>query len=70
MALKKAYADNESVRFLIGDVRDKDRLYRAFNGVDYIIHAAATKIVPTAEYEPFECVKTNIFEAITSSMPR
>ena len=44
----------------IGDVRDKDRLYRALDGVDYVVHAAATKIVPTAEYNPFECVKTNI----------
>lgn len=39
---------------------DKDRLYRALDGVDYVVHAAATKIVPTAEYNPFECVKTNI----------
>ena len=48
------------VRFFIGDVRDRDRLYRALDGVDYVVHAAATKIVPTAEYNPFECVKTNI----------
>ena len=48
------------MRFFIGDVRDKDRLYRALDGVDYVVHAAATKIVPTAEYNPFECVKTNI----------
>lgn len=46
--------------FFIGDVRDKDRLYRALDGVDYVVHAAATKIVLTAEYNPFECVKTNI----------
>tara|TARA_B100000242_G_scaffold291202_1_gene264072 strand:+ start:3998 stop:4996 length:999 start_codon:yes stop_codon:yes gene_type:complete len=58
--MKSDYSDNDRVRFLIGDVRDKDRLYRAFDGVDYVVHAAATKIVPTAEYEPFECVKTNI----------
>ena len=44
----------------IGDIRDKDRLYRALDGVDYVIHAASTKIVPTAEYNPFECIKTNI----------
>ena len=44
----------------IGDVRDRERMYRAVDGVDYVIHAAATKIVPTAEYNPFECVKTNI----------
>jgi UDP-N-acetylglucosamine 4,6-dehydratase (inverting) len=48
------------VRFFIGDVRDRERLYRALDGVDYVVHAAATKIVPTAEYNPFECVKTNI----------
>ncbi len=48
------------VRFFVGDVRDKDRLHRALNGVDFVIHAAAMKIVPTAEYNPFECVKTNI----------
>lgn len=54
------YKNDERVRFFIGDVRDRDRLKRALNGVDYIIHAAATKIVPTAEYNPFECIKTNI----------
>ena len=52
------------VRFFIGDVRDRERLYRAFRGVDYVIHAAATKIVPTAEYNPFECVKTNVMGAM------
>lgn len=51
---------DDRIRFFIGDVRDKDRLYRAFDGVDYVVHAAATKIVPTAEYNPFECIKTNI----------
>lgn len=48
------------IRYFIGDVRDRERLYRALDGVDYVVHAAATKIVPTAEYNPFECVKTNI----------
>lgn len=48
------------VRFLIGDVRDKGRLVRALDGIDFVVHAAATKIVPTAEYNPFECIKTNI----------
>ena len=48
------------LRFFIGDVRDKERLYRAFNGVDYIIHAAAMKQVPACEYNPFEAIKTNI----------
>ena len=58
--LAQNYKDDSRVRFFIGDVRDRDRLYRAFDGVDYIVHAAATKIVPTAEYNPFECIKTNI----------
>lgn len=58
--MAKHYGDDKRVRFFIGDVRDKDRLHRALNGVDYVVHAAATKIVPTAEYNPFECVKTNI----------
>ena len=48
------------LRFFIGDVRDKDRLIRAFKGVDYVIHAAAMKHVPIAEYNPDECIKTNI----------
>jgi len=58
--MAKLYGDDSRVRFFIGDVRDRDRLYRAFDGVDYVVHAAATKIVPTAEYNPFECIKTNI----------
>ena len=58
--LAQNYKEDSRVRFFIGDVRDKDRLYRAFDGVDYVVHAAATKIVPTAEYNPFECIKTNI----------
>lgn len=58
--MAKLFHDDPRVRFFIGDVRDKDRLYRALDGVDYVVHAAATKIVPTAEYNPFECVKTNI----------
>lgn len=48
------------LRFFIGDIRDKDRLRRALNGVDYVIHAAAMKQVPTCEYNPIEAVKTNI----------
>jgi UDP-N-acetylglucosamine 4,6-dehydratase/5-epimerase len=51
------------MRYFIGDVRDKERLYRAFSGVDYVIHAAALKQVPAAEYNPFEAVKTNILGA-------
>ena len=62
--MAKLYGNDERVRFFIGDVRDKDRLARALNGVDYVVHAAATKIVPTAEYNPFECVKTNVFGAM------
>ena len=49
--------------FFIGDVRDKDRLYRAFNDIDYVIHAAAMKQVPACEYNPFEAIKTNIHGA-------
>jgi len=48
------------IEYMIGDVRDKERVHRAMDGVDCIVHAAATKIVPTAEYNPFECIKTNI----------
>ncbi|WP_426789234.1 UDP-N-acetylglucosamine 4,6-dehydratase (inverting) [Achromobacter xylosoxidans] len=62
--MAKLYKDDPRVRFFIGDVRDKDRLYRALDGVDYVVHAAATKIVPTAEYNPFECIKTNIHGAM------
>ena len=62
--MAKFYQNDERVRFFIGDVRDKDRLSRALKGIDYVVHAAATKIVPTAEYNPFECVKTNIFGAM------
>jgi len=58
--MAKLFGDDPRVRFFIGDVRDKDRLYRALDGIDYVVHAAATKIVPTAEYNPFECIKTNI----------
>lgn len=58
--MAKLYGNDDRVRFFIGDVRDRERLYRALDGVDYVVHAAATKIVPTAEYNPFECVKTNI----------
>jgi UDP-N-acetylglucosamine 4,6-dehydratase/5-epimerase len=51
----------DSVRFLIGDVRDERRLAQAFQGVDFVVHAAALKHVPIAEYNPFECIKTNIY---------
>ena len=55
---------DKRLRFFLGDIRDKDRLNRAADGVDIIIHAAALKIVPTAEYNPFETVKTNIIGAM------
>lgn len=58
--MAKLYQNDKRVRFFIGDVRDKTRLARALKGIDFVVHAAATKIVPTAEYNPFECVKTNI----------
>ena len=58
MAMK--YEDDPRVRFVIGDVRDKYRLVQVLKGVDHVVHAAATKIVPTAEYNPSECIKTNI----------
>ena len=62
--MAKLFGDDERVRFFIGDVRDKDRLARALKGVEFVVHAAATKIVPTAEYNPFECVKTNVIGAM------
>ena len=62
--MAKLFPKDSILRFFIGDVRDKERLYRALSGVDFVIHAAATKIVPTAEYNPFECVKTNVFGAM------
>ena len=58
--MAKLFKDDNRVRFFIGDVRDENRLQRALYGVDFVVHAAATKIVPTAEYNPFECIKTNI----------
>jgi UDP-N-acetylglucosamine 4,6-dehydratase len=56
-------SDYPCIRYFIGDVRDKERLYRAFQDVDFIVHAAALKQVPAAEYNPFEAVKTNIIGA-------
>jgi len=61
--LKYGVEKANKLRFFIGDVRDKERLYRAFNGVDYVIHAAAMKQVPACEYNPFEAIKTNIHGA-------
>jgi UDP-N-acetylglucosamine 4,6-dehydratase/5-epimerase len=58
--MAQLFEGDERVNFVIGDVRDKERLTRALDSIDYVVHAAATKIVPIAEYNPFECVKTNI----------
>jgi len=58
-----AHPKSGNLRFFIGDVRDRNRLDMALRGVDYVIHAAAMKHVPIAEYNPFECIKTNIFGA-------
>jgi len=58
--MAQKFESDPRVKFVIGDVRDQAHLSRTLNGIDYVVHAAATKIVPTAEYNPFECVKTNI----------
>jgi UDP-N-acetylglucosamine 4,6-dehydratase/5-epimerase len=58
--MAQKFQGDTRVKFVIGDVRDQAHLSRTLNGIDYVVHAAATKIVPTAEYNPFECVKTNI----------
>lgn len=63
MAAEFPVEQNPSVRFFLGDVRDADRLKMAFSGVDFVIHAAALKQVPAAEYNPMECIKTNIHGA-------
>jgi UDP-N-acetylglucosamine 4,6-dehydratase (inverting) len=62
--LAEQYLNFPEVEFVIGDVRDKSAIHRALDGIDYAVHAAATKIVPTAEYNPFECVKTNVMGAM------
>jgi|TARA_B100000959_G_C14881025_1_gene582538 UDP-N-acetylglucosamine 4,6-dehydratase len=54
---------NKNLRFFLGDVRDEERLIMALKEVDYVIHAAAQKQVPAAEYNPFECIKTNVYGA-------
>lgn len=58
--MREQFDNDEKLRFFIGDVRDKDRLHRAMNGVDIVVHAAALKQVPTCEYNPIEAVRTNI----------
>lgn len=62
--MAKLFEGDDRVRFFIGDIRDKERLKRALDGIDYVVHAAATKIVPIAEYNPFECIKTNVIGAM------
>lgn len=65
LEMRQIFSDKDypCIRYFIGDVRDKERLHRAFDGVDYVIHTAALKQVPTAEYNPFETIKTNILGA-------
>ena len=58
--MQRKFDNDERLRFFIGDVRDKDRLYRAMNGVDIVVHAAALKRIDTCEYNPIEAVRTNI----------
>jgi UDP-N-acetylglucosamine 4,6-dehydratase len=62
--MRLKFNDDERLRFFIGDVRDRERVYRAMNGVDIVVHAAALKQVPTAEYNPIEAVRTNIDGAV------
>jgi len=60
MSQNKIFSNNKKIRFFLGDIRDKDRLLRAFNDIDIVIHSAALKQVPAAEYNPTEFIKTNI----------
>ena len=62
--MAKDFRHDDRVRFFIGDVRDKDRLSRALDGIEYVVHAAATKIVPTAEYNPFEIGRASCRERV------
>jgi UDP-N-acetylglucosamine 4,6-dehydratase/5-epimerase len=75
--MQRRFGDDPRLRFLIGDVRDGDRLRRAFDGVDVVVHAAALKHVPVCEYNPFEAVQTNVIgaenvvsAAIDAAVPR
>jgi UDP-N-acetylglucosamine 4,6-dehydratase len=61
--MKSEFNNDSRIAFLIGDIKDKDRLYRAFNQIDFVVHAAAQKHVPSCEYNPFEAVNTNIIGA-------
>lgn len=58
--MRAAFSDDRRLRWFLGDIRDRDRLHRALRGIDYVVHAAALKQVDTAEYNPFEFVKTNV----------
>lgn len=60
LEMRQKFGDDSRLRFFIGDVRDRERVYRAMNGVDIVVHAAALKQVPACEYNPIEAVKTNI----------
>lgn len=62
--MRQKFNDDPRLRFFIGDVRDRERVYRAMNGVDIVVHAAALKQVPTAEYNPIEAIRTNINGAV------
>ena len=62
--MMQRFKNDKRISFVIGDVRDKERLYRCMDGINYVVHAAATKIVPTAEYNPFETIKTNVLGAM------
>ncbi len=62
--MENKFNNDKRLRFVLGDVRDKERLSRAVRGIDYVVHAAAMKIVPKSEYDPFECIKTNIIGAM------
>jgi len=62
--MAKKFENDSRIRFFIGDVRDQSRLRRAMQDIEYVVHAAATKIVPTAEYNPLEAIKTNINGAV------
>ncbi len=63
MAQSYSPRDYRGLRYFIGDIRDESRLMRALEGIDIVVHAAALKQVPTAEYNPFECIKTNVLGA-------
>lgn len=63
MQIQFGEKDYPNIRYFIGDVRDRDRLYRAFDGVDIVVHAAALKQVPAAEYNPIEAIRTNVLGA-------